>query len=113
MAGQAGGTSGRGTGRGQCRQRWRVTPVTQAAERLGKPLFRLGFPVFDRIGNAHVRHVGYRGTMDFIFEVANLLMAQIPHHGSDHWPLPEEARRAASVRSALLPVPTALAEASA
>jgi nitrogenase molybdenum-iron protein NifN len=85
----------------------------QAAERLGKPLFRLGFPVFDRIGNAHVRHVGYRGTMDFIFEVANLLMAQIPHHGSDHWPLPEEARRAASVRSALLPVPTALAEASA
>ncbi|MEO8121746.1 MAG: nitrogenase iron-molybdenum cofactor biosynthesis protein NifN, partial [Rhodoferax sp.] len=36
----------------------------QAAERLKKPLLRIGFPVFDRIGNAHRRMVGYRGTMD-------------------------------------------------
>lgn len=85
----------------------------QAAERLGKPLFRLGFPTFDRIGNAHVRHVGYRGTMNFIFEVANLLMAHIPHHGPDHWPLPPGAREAASARSALLPTHHPLAEASA
>jgi nitrogenase molybdenum-iron protein NifN len=25
----------------------------QAAQRLGKPLFRIGIPMFDRIGNAH------------------------------------------------------------
>ncbi|WP_372527551.1 nitrogenase iron-molybdenum cofactor biosynthesis protein NifN [Piscinibacter sp.] len=82
----------------------------QAAERLGKPLFRLGFPIFDRIGNAHRRHVGYRGTLNLIFEIGNLLMEQIPHHGPDHWPLPQAARDAAAARPAV-PAPTTLAEA--
>jgi nitrogenase molybdenum-iron protein NifN len=67
----------------------------QAAERLGKPFFRLGFPVFDRIGNAHRLMVGYRGTRQFIFEVANLLMAHIPHAVPDTWPLPDAALRVA------------------
>ena len=60
----------------------------QAAARLGKPLFRLGIPTFDRIGNAHVCHVGYRGTRNFVYEVGNLLMAQIHAHGPGDWPLP-------------------------
>ena len=47
----------------------------QASERLGKPVLRIGFPVFDRIGNAHKRMVGYRGTMDFIFEFATTMLA--------------------------------------
>ena len=34
----------------------------KAAERRDKPLFRIGMPMFDRIGNAHLCHVGYRGT---------------------------------------------------
>jgi nitrogenase molybdenum-iron protein NifN len=68
----------------------------QAAERLGKPLLRLGLPLFDRIGNAHRRHIGYRGTRDLIFEIANLMMAQIAHHGPDHWPLPEASLAAAA-----------------
>jgi len=67
----------------------------QAAERLGKPLFRLGIPMFDRIGNAHICHVGYRGTRNFVYEVGNLLIAQIPHHGPDDWPLPAPAQAAA------------------
>lgn len=67
----------------------------QAAERLNTPLFRLGIPTFDRIGNAHTCHVGYRGTRHFVYEVGNLLMAQIPHHGPDHWPLPEASVAAA------------------
>ncbi len=67
----------------------------QAAERLGKPLMRIGFPVFDRIGNAHRRMVGYRGTMDLIFEVANLMLTQLAHHHPGDWPLTPEARRAA------------------
>lgn len=67
----------------------------QAAERLGKPLFRLGIPTFDRIGNAHKCYVGYRGTRNLVYEVGNLLMEQIPHHGPDHWPLPEAAVAAA------------------
>lgn len=67
----------------------------QAAERLDKPFFRIGFPIFDRIGNAHRVMVGYRGTRQFIFEVANLMMAHIPHALPDTWPLPEAAQRVA------------------
>lgn len=68
----------------------------QAAERLGKPLFRIGIPMFDRIGNAHVCHVGYRGTRSFIYEVGNLLIEQIPHHGPGDWPLPMASLTAAT-----------------
>ena len=39
--------------------------------------------------------VGYRGTMNLIFEIANLMIEQIPHHHADDWPLTPEARRAA------------------
>jgi len=69
----------------------------QAAERLGKPLFRIGIPMFDRIGNAHKRYAGYRGTRDFVFEVGNLLIDRIPHHGPDHWSLPAESIAAAAL----------------
>ncbi len=67
----------------------------QAAERLGKPLFRLGFPIFDRIGNAHICYVGYRGTRRLVYEVGNVFIEQIPHHGPDDWPLPPAAIAAA------------------
>ena len=67
----------------------------QAAERLGKPLFRLGIPTFDRIGNAHINHVGYRGTRNLVYEVGNQFIAMIPHHGPDDWPLPAAALAAA------------------
>lgn len=67
----------------------------QAAERLNKPLFRIGIPMFDRIGNAHICTVGYRGTRSFIYAVGNLLMEQIPHHGPNDWPLTQEALDAA------------------
>lgn len=68
----------------------------QAAERLGKPLMRIGFPVFDRLGNAHRCQVGYRGSMNLIFEVSNLMIDQIPHHHETDWPLTPEASRAAA-----------------
>jgi nitrogenase molybdenum-iron protein NifN len=67
----------------------------QAGERLGKPLFRLGIPMFDRIGNAHKCYVGYRGTRNFVYEVGNVLIEQIPHHGPGDWPLGERALAAA------------------
>ncbi|MGF6695670.1 nitrogenase molybdenum-iron protein NifN [Paraburkholderia sp. MM5496-R1] len=63
----------------------------QMAEHLQKPLFRIGFPVFDRVGNAHRRYVGYRGTMNLIFEIANLMIEQVPHHDPGEWPLPQAA----------------------
>ena len=71
----------------------------QAAERLKKPFLRIGFPVFDRIGNAHRVSVGYRGSMNLIFEISNLMIGQIAHHHAGDWPLTPEARRAAARRA--------------
>jgi nitrogenase molybdenum-iron protein NifN len=67
----------------------------QAAERLGKPLLRVGIPTFDRIGNAHKCTVGYVGTRNLVYEVGNALIEQIPHHGPDAWPLPAASLAAA------------------
>jgi nitrogenase molybdenum-iron protein NifN len=54
----------------------------QAAARLGIPLLRAGFPVFDRLGAAHRVSVGYRGTRDLVCEIGNILMdAEAAHHG--------------------------------
>ncbi|MDR8396146.1 nitrogenase iron-molybdenum cofactor biosynthesis protein NifN [Paraburkholderia sp. USG1] len=61
----------------------------QMAAHLQKPLLRIGFPVFDRVGNAHRLYVGYRGTMNLIFEIANLMIEQIAHHHPGDWPLPQ------------------------
>ena len=65
----------------------------QAAERLAKPLFRIGIPMFDRVGNAHICHVGYRGTRNLVYAVGNLMIEQIAHHGPDDWPLPAAVAR--------------------
>jgi nitrogenase molybdenum-iron protein NifN len=55
----------------------------QAAERLGIPLFRIGIPVFDRLGAGQQLSVGYRGTRDLIFSVGNIFM------NSGHEPTPD------------------------
>jgi nitrogenase molybdenum-iron protein NifN len=47
----------------------------QAAERLKIPFHRMGIPMFDRIGAGHKVSVGYRGTRELIFEIANLIIA--------------------------------------
>ncbi|MGY3146687.1 nitrogenase molybdenum-iron protein NifN [Bradyrhizobium sp. USDA 3397] len=46
----------------------------QAAARLKIPFYRAGFPMFDRLGAAHHKSVGYRGTRDLIFAIANLVI---------------------------------------
>ncbi|WP_256138370.1 nitrogenase iron-molybdenum cofactor biosynthesis protein NifN [Komagataeibacter swingsii] len=64
----------------------------QSAERLGIPLLRVGFPIFDRLGTAHMQTIGYRGTRDLIFRVANLFMGQMHDHApgdfATAWPVP-------------------------
>jgi nitrogenase molybdenum-iron protein NifN len=80
----------------------------QAAERLGKPLFRIGIPMFDRIGNAHVCQVGYRGTRQFVYAIGNLLIDQIHHHGPDDWPLPAASLAAAGAVAAEVRVPAVI-----
>ncbi|TWJ18277.1 bifunctional nitrogenase iron-molybdenum cofactor biosynthesis protein NifEN [Geobacter argillaceus] len=48
----------------------------QAANKLGiKAHLRAGLPVFDRLGAHQKMWVGYRGTLNLIFEVANLFQA--------------------------------------
>lgn len=48
----------------------------QAAARLGvKAHLRAGYPVFDRLGAHQQVRVGYRGTLNLVFEVANLFQS--------------------------------------
>ncbi|NJO18809.1 MAG: nitrogenase iron-molybdenum cofactor biosynthesis protein NifN [Spirulinaceae cyanobacterium RM2_2_10] len=45
-----------------------------SARRLGVPLYRLGFPIFDRLGNGLRCTVGYRGTCQLLFDLANIFL---------------------------------------
>ena len=51
----------------------------QLCRRHCTPLFRAGFPIFDRLGAAHQVTVGYRGTRDLIFQLGNILMECTGH----------------------------------
>lgn len=55
----------------------------QAADRLGIPHLRVGFPIFDRLGSAYRTSIGYSGTRSLIFETANLFLAAPHAHGHD------------------------------
>ena len=57
----------------------------QASERLGVPLMRVGFPIFDRLGSQHRRTILYEGTRDLIFEVANIFQANLQVHTPEHF----------------------------
>lgn len=58
----------------------------QVAARHGIALFRAGFPVFDRLGAAHLATAGYRGTRDLIAVLGNILMERPDHahHKAEH-----------------------------
>ena len=55
--------------------------AAEIATRLGIPLFRAGFPVFDRLGGPQRTSVGYDGTRRLIFDLANLFL---DHPGHAH-----------------------------
>ncbi len=44
------------------------------AKRLGAPLYQIGFPVYKILGNNHRITIGYRGTLNMINDIANLLL---------------------------------------
>lgn len=48
----------------------------QSADRLGIPLLRFGFPIFDRLGVQHRVSVGYGGTRNVVYEIANHFQGQ-------------------------------------
>jgi nitrogenase molybdenum-iron protein NifN len=61
----------------------------QAATRLNIPFYRAGFPMFDRLGAGHQLSIGYRGTRDLIFDIANLAIAD---RENNHQPTPDTWR---------------------
>jgi nitrogenase molybdenum-iron protein NifN len=61
----------------------------QAASRLKIPFYRAGFPMFDRLGAGHQLSVGYRGTRDLVFDLANLVIAD---REENHQPTPDTWR---------------------
>ncbi|KGF73794.1 nitrogenase iron-molybdenum cofactor biosynthesis protein NifN [Neosynechococcus sphagnicola sy1] len=54
--------------------------VAAIARRLHLPLYRMGFPVFDRLGNGQRCTVGYRGMMQLLFDLGNLFLEQEEAH---------------------------------
>ncbi|MUG92940.1 nitrogenase iron-molybdenum cofactor biosynthesis protein NifN [Scytonema sp. UIC 10036] len=46
------------------------------AKRLGVPVYRQGIPIFDRLGNGLYTKVGYRGTIEILFDIANIFMEE-------------------------------------
>jgi len=71
----------------------------QAAERLHLPHYRIGIPMFDTLGAAHLVTVGYRGTRDLIFAIGNMLMNR------HHEPSPDDWRDAWPAASPVSPEP--------
>lgn len=57
----------------------------QMAERLHIPFLRYGLPIFDRLGTGHKLTVGYRGTMEFVFELGNTFLAGEHEVTPDSW----------------------------
>ncbi len=52
--------------------------AVETARRLGVPLMRCGFPQYDLVGGYARTWVGYRGTRQALFDLANLMLGQ--HH---------------------------------
>jgi nitrogenase molybdenum-iron protein NifN len=50
-----------------------------SAARLGVPLLRAGFPLYDLIGGYQRSWIGYRGTRQALFDLANLLQSSERH----------------------------------
>lgn len=46
----------------------------ESAERLGIPLLRAGFPQYDTLGGYQKTWIGYRGTRQTLFDLANILL---------------------------------------
>lgn len=54
--------------------------AVQSAERLGLPILRCGFPLYDVVGCYQKRFIGYAGARQTLFDLANLVLATHHHH---------------------------------
>lgn len=57
----------------------------RVARRLGKPLVRLGYPFFDKLGAAQQCTVGYRGTTQLLFDVGNIFLEKTEKDVANKW----------------------------
>jgi nitrogenase molybdenum-iron cofactor biosynthesis protein NifN len=57
----------------------------RVALRMGKPLLRLGYPFFDRLGAAQQCTVGYRGTMQLLFDIGNIFLEKEEKTTANKW----------------------------
>ncbi|MEY4592114.1 MAG: hypothetical protein RIR18_1009 [Pseudomonadota bacterium] len=69
--------------------------AVETAKRLNVPLMRAGFPQYDWVGGYARTWVGYRGTRQALFDLANLILSQ--HHEIE--PYPSLYRQASNNRS--------------
>ncbi len=73
------------------------------ARRLGLPLYRAGFPQYDLIGGYQKLWVGYRGTRQTLFDLANLMVTHSHHemmpYRSIYAERDEEAHETSQARS--------------
>jgi len=71
-----------------------------SAERLGIPILRIGFPLYDIIGGYQKTWIGYRGTRQTLFDLANLVInfahEEIDPYYSPYAQKPESERLASS-----------------
>jgi len=49
--------------------------AAQTARRLGLPLLRAGFPLYDQVGGYQRTWIGYKGARQTLFDLANLLLS--------------------------------------
>ena len=54
--------------------------VAATAERLGLPLLRMGIPQYDLVGGYARTWVGYRGSRQALFDLANLFLQHHAEH---------------------------------
>lgn len=47
------------------------------SKKLDIPLFRYGFPIHDRVGSAHIKSIGYQGTLEIFEKIVNLILEDI------------------------------------
>jgi nitrogenase molybdenum-iron protein NifN len=58
--------------------------AVETARRVGLPLFRAGFPQYDLIGGYQRLWVGYKGTRQTLFDLANLLVGHGRHEAKPY-----------------------------
>ena len=78
--------------------------AAHTAERLGIPLLRAGFPLFDQVGGYQRTWIGYQGTRQTLFDLANILLSlkkgEIRPYLSSLGQKPAEEREFEGIRAA-------------